>query len=132
MFIHILLHILGGGLKIYIVRFIVGTIGTFSMLSLIKIIIPTCPLKVKSFIAQIGMCTLGIYLIQRIVLEIIGARFAKLLYEHIYFDRTIITDVLFDLLIAPTISVFVILLCVYIIKLLRQDKYLRFLFLGEQ
>ena len=59
-------------------------------------------------------------------------RFAKLLYEHIYFDRTIITDVLFDLLIAPTISVFVILLCVYIIKLLRQDKYLRILFLGEQ
>ena len=121
-----------GGLLVYIVRFIVGTIGTFSMLSLIKIIIPTCPLKVKSFIAQIGMCTLGIYLIQRIVLEIIGARFAKLLYEHIYFDRTIITDVLFDLLIAPTISVFVILLCVYIIKLLRQDKYLRILFLGEQ
>lgn len=121
-----------GGLLVYIVRFIVGTIGTFSMLSLIKIIIPTCPLKVKSFIAQIGMCTLGIYLIQRIVLEIIGARFAQLLYEHIYFDRTIITDVLFDLLIAPTISVFVILLCVYIIKLLRQDKYLRILFLGEQ
>ena len=59
-------------------------------------------------------------------------RFAKLLYEYIYFDRTIITDVLFDLLIAPTISVFVILLYVYIIKLLRQDKYLRILFLGEQ
>ena len=81
---------------------------------------------------KIGMCTLGIYLIQSLVLEIIGSDLATLLYIHVDFERTTITDVIFDLLIAPTISILVIILCVYIIKLIRKNIYTKHLLLGEQ
>lgn len=116
----------------YIVRLLIGTIGTLSVLSLVKIIYSTFSIKDSLLLQKIGMCTLGIYLIQRLVLEIIGSDLATLLYIHMDFERTTITDVIFDLLIAPTISILVIILCVYIIKLIRKNIYTKHLLLGEQ
>lgn len=120
-----------GGYGVYAVRFIIGTIGTFSMLSLIKVLIHSFPFRLQSFVSKIGMCTLGIYVVQRIILEIMGAKLASLLYIHIKFERTIITDVIFDLFIAPAISISVIILCMHIIKLLRKNRCVSLLFLGE-
>ena len=130
MYSHPFIHTIEGG-GIYIIRFAIGTIGTISMLSLVKIV-SKFKFGIGNLIAKIGSCTLGIYLTQRLVLEIIGAKCAKLLYQHIKFDRTVIIDIVFDLLIATPISIFVIILCVYIIKLLRKNTYTKLLFLGEK
>lgn len=73
--------------------------------------------------SRYGTMTLGIYVLQTIVLEIA-------LREMICFDC--VNWVLFSLLIAPIISLLVMMLCVAVIEAIRKNEFLTLVILGDK
>ncbi|MDE5757174.1 MAG: hypothetical protein K2H85_01040, partial [Allobaculum sp.] len=70
----------------------------------------------------IGQDTLGIYVIQTILLETLMAKYIAI-NTHEY---------VFSLIIAPLLSIVILLACELIIILIRKSRILRLLFLGER
>lgn len=68
-----------------------------------------------------GTQTLGIYLYQTVILELIMARWIKL-------DS--IPAVVFDFIVAPLVSAGVLLLCLWLISLTKKSRWLSLLLLG--
>ena len=73
--------------------------------------------------SELGQFTLGIYIIQSILLEFIMARFIKM-------DR--LDFITFNFVVAPLISIFMFYVCIQIIHLIRRSKHLKFVLLGER
>lgn len=100
-----------------------GIFGTLSVISLfigIGRILPST--KIGEDMSRWGSQTLGIYLIQAILLE------------HFLMKTLNFSDVswgLFNLVIAPTIAILVIILCLAIIYVMRKSSFFRIYFLGE-
>lgn len=81
----------------------------------------------KSYLTKIGKHTLGIYILQSIILETILA-------EYIKIDtwRGIFSNLNFDIYIVfPIISFIIVLLCTQISILIQRNKILNFLLLGN-
>ena len=79
--------------------------------------------KIGQIMSRYGTMTLGIYVLQTIVLEIA-------LREMICFDC--VNWVLFSLLIAPIISLLVMMLCVAVIEAIRKNEFLTLVILGDK
>lgn len=78
--------------------------------------------KIAEYMSRWGSETLGIYLIQAILLEHCLMRtlnFANISWE------------LFNLIIAPIVAIIVIIMCLVIINWMKKVKFLRLYFLGE-
>ena len=107
--------------KLY--RLIIGIAGSLSFLGLICSSFPQE--KTNKFISiccNWGQYTLGIYILQSIILETYMAQFILLDDLNFYF---------FNFVVAPIISFFVLVLCVYIIKTMNRSRILAFLFFGN-
>lgn len=79
--------------------------------------------KIWNYCCMYGKCTLGIYLIQTFIIEIFLAYFLKL--DELPF-------LLFNFIISPIISLIVLTICIWIMKLIQLSKYSSLLFLGIQ
>ncbi len=71
---------------------------------------------------RIGSCTLGIYLWQKILLELLLPHFVKTDMPMVWYN-TVFT---------PLVSLAFLLLCYYLTLLLRKNKTTRLLMLGEK
>lgn len=78
--------------------------------------------KIGEYMSRWGSQTLGIYLIQAILLEHLMMK--TLNFSHISWN-------LFNLVIAPIISILVVILCLTIVHWMRKNSFLRIYFLGE-
>lgn len=72
--------------------------------------------------SKIGRETLGIYLLQTIVVE-------TLIWRWLKFDS--VDSLLFSIIIAPIISIIVLYLCLIMTRFLRKNRLTALLFLGE-
>lgn len=103
-------------------RLFVGLSGSFFFVTLFIVIFKDRHLrKAGECLSVIGTETLGIYILQSYILEYLCAR-------HLNFDDA--GFVLFNFVIAPLISILVLILSFAIIRLIRQNKYLSFILLG--
>lgn len=68
-----------------------------------------------------GQETLGVYLLQVFIVEMVLAR---------YLDFSNLGFVMFNFVVAPAISVAVLVVCLWIIALLRRSRICAFMFLG--
>ena len=105
-------------------RIVIGLTGTLFFIALfeylsIKLNIPG---KAKS-LSHLGEETLGIYLLQTLVLEI-------LLRRYLSFDA--IDSWLFNIVVAPVLSLILLVICHYIIVLIKRSRLLSFLCLGQE
>ena len=101
--------------------FFIGFMYGLSQKSSIKIFLE------KSYLTKIGKYTLGIYILQSIILETILAKYIKI-------DTWggIFSDLNFDIYIVfPIISFIIMLLCTQISILIQRNKILNFLLLGN-
>lgn len=100
-----------------------GIFGALSVVSLFIGIGRILPhMKTGEYISRWGSETLGIYLIQAILLEHFLMR---------TLDFSDISWSLFNLVIAPIIAIIVIILCLIIIYGMKRSRFLRIYFLGE-
>lgn len=105
-------------------RLIIGMVGSLFIITL-------CDVSFMHFkntsilrkMAEMGKETLGIYLIQTIVIEI-------LLWRWLRFDQ--IGFWISSLVLAPIVSFAVLYVALLSIKILRRNRWLRLLFLGEK
>lgn len=79
--------------------------------------------KAVSFFCEIGKYTLGIYLLQHIIIE---------LFLGTLVDFTTGNYVLDNLVIAPIVAFAVMLLCFGINKVMEKNRYVGLLFFGKQ
>lgn len=103
-------------------RLIIGIVGSLSFIGLICSLFPQE--KTNRFISicsHWGQYTLGIYILQTLILETFMARCIVL--EDL-------DPCLVDFIVTPIISLFVLVLCVYIIKTMSKSHLLAFLFFG--
>ncbi len=77
---------------------------------------------IKSLCAY-GKYTIGIYILQTFLLE-------TFLRHYLDFDN--VNSWVFNLLIAPLLSILILVLCTYLSKILDRYKYTAFLFLGKK
>lgn len=105
-------------------RMLIGIVGSIFFIMLSELI---CLRFQDSYIVKhlsvLGKETLGIYLLQTILIE-------TLLWRWLKFDDMNI--IIFSLLIAPVISVLVLYLCLICIKVLRLNRVSALFFLGER
>ena len=100
-----------------------GIFGTLSVISLfigMGRILPHS--KIGEYVSYCGAETLGIYLIQAILLE-------HFLMKTLDFSN--VSWGLFNLVIAPMIAILVIILCLTIVYWMRKSRFVRVFFLGE-
>jgi len=102
-------------------RFLIGISGSIFFFFLFeKIYIKN---KIFSFLEIIGIKTLSIYIVQKLILE--TDFFNRL-------DFYFVNETLFSCLIAPLMSILIIIICLYIIKWIKKNKYVSFLLIGTQ
>ena len=109
-------------LIIRLYRIMMGLTGTLFFFSAFEIVFAKPRNgKIHSLISEWGRYTLGIYILQVFLLE-------TFLKKHL-----VLSDLnlwIFNLIIAPIISLLIMVVCVVIIKLIRMNKYLSFILLG--
>ena len=104
-------------------RILMGLAGTLFFFSSFEIIFAKPrKSKIHSLIFEWGRYTLGIYILQTFLLE-------SFLKRHLVF--TDLNPWIFNLIVAPIISLIVMILCVGIIKLIQTNKYLSLILLGQ-
>lgn len=104
--------------------YIMGLCGAVSFIALFEVVFST---PRKGFIYNIatdwGKMTLGIYILQTLLLETI-------LLRYVNFDG--VNDILFDFVISPLISLAIMMVCVMIIRVIRLNDYASFFLLGSK
>lgn len=104
-------------------RILMGLAGTLFFFSSFEIFFAK-PRKsrIHALIFEWGRYTLGIYILQTFLLE-------SFLKRHLVF--TDLNPWVFNLIVAPIISLIVMILCVGIIKIIQTNKYLSLILLGQ-
>jgi uncharacterized membrane protein YeiB len=113
--------IIGAVLNSY--RLVIGIVGSLSFIGLFFFLFPQE--KANNLITlcgKWGQYTLGIYILQSVILEDIMARYILLDDLNFY---------VFNFVVAPIISLFVLILCVSIIKIMSKSKMLSYFFFGN-
>lgn len=104
-------------------RIIIGLAGTLFFISLFEFFSHYfVSSKISDKIIKFGRLTLGIYIFQIFLLE-------ELLRNYLNFDGT--NFITFNFVIAPLISIAVLLVCVFIIQTIRKYKILNLFLLGS-
>lgn len=98
-------------------RIVVGLSGSLVIVILFYKYVK-CP---PSFICKIGSVTMGIYLVQRVLLE-------RLLPQMFKYEGDVIV---FDVIISPLFSIAIMIACYYIILLIQRSKITRQILLGR-
>lgn len=105
-------------------KLIIGLAGTLMFVSLFEYLSRNIKqTKLGDKIVSSGQYTLGIYIFQTFILEILLAQLLDFSTMNIW---------VFNLVIAPLISIVVLFICLSITKLVKMNKYIAFLFLGEK
>lgn len=106
----------------YSFKNIIGLAATLFFISLFEFLsdkIPATALGRR--VCGWGKETLGVYLLQTVIIEIIMVRWIK-------FDN--VSEWMFSLVITPLISIFVLLICLWLIDLAKKSRWLSLLLLG--
>lgn len=104
-------------------RITIGVVGSLAFIGIFcSVIQQENNNKLTSILCNLGQYTLGIYILQTIILETIMARFIILDGLNFY---------LFNFIIAPILSLFVLTLCIIIIKYMYKSPRLAFFFFGN-
>ena len=107
----------------HLYKLVMGMAGSIMILSLFIIGHKMCPPnRITNTLCKWGQYTLGIYLLQAIIVEHIMMRtldFSNLSYP------------MFNFVVAPIISVLVLILCTGIINLIHRSRLTSLLILGE-
>lgn len=109
----------------YWYRLAIGLAGSLFIISVVEILfsrLDHIP-KFLDLCCLWGQETLGIYCLQTLILEILLARYVK------FEDSNI---VIFNFVITPLISLVVMGVCIYMVKLIKANRYLGCLFLGKE
>ena len=102
---------------------IIGISGSLAFIGLFCSLIPQGKTnRIISICSNWGQYTLGIYILQRSILERIMAKY--ILLDDLDFF-------VFNFVIAPLISFLTLILCVYIIKIMSKSPTLAFYFFGK-
>ena len=111
-------------LKIYnhVLKLIMGISGSIMFMFIFYYLFEDKKIKVNKALLKIGENTLGLYLLQSLILEILLARF--LLFDNYSF-------VMFNFIIAPILSLCVIYISLYVIKIIKKNKKMSYYMLGE-
>lgn len=105
-------------------RVIMGIAGSIMFISLFSVSAKyMLRSKIGDTLCKWGQYTLGIYLMQAIIIEHIMMK---------TLDFSSMNWYLFNLVVSPLLSVCVLLLCIGIIHLIHKSKRLSFIFLGEK
>ena len=107
----------------HLYRIIIGITGGLTFIVLFQ---KTFGLNIKSKLLQTcsswGQYTLGIYILQSFILETFLARYLN--FDNLNFF-------LFNFIVSPLISVIILIICVYIIKLIYKSRIGAFLLFGK-
>lgn len=110
------------GIK-YSYKLIIGLVGTVFFFSLIEYLAKRFSLFTrKTKLVAVGAETLGIYILQAMILETVMARYVNFDGYNFY---------LFNFIIAPALSILVLLACLPIIHLIKSTRVSAFLLLGR-
>ena len=101
----------------------IGISGSIFFITLFHLCISATHNAIVKKACTYGEYTMGIYILQTFVLETILA-------QYINFDN--VNSWVFNLLIAPLLSILILTLCTYLSKILDRYKYTAFLFLGKK
>lgn len=104
-------------------RIIIGIIGSLTFIFLFHLLFDQKHLsKFLNICCKWGQYTLGIYVLQVTIVETVMSRYVML--DSLGF-------VVFNFIVAPLISIVVLIVCVEIIKIISRSNLLSFLFLGK-
>lgn len=118
----------GNAVLIYVFRFVLGLCGIVVMKQLFTLLYNVLPMKIVSIINQVGRETLGIYILQGIVIEIILQNGIGKLDMAIVSGQQMLYHYLVGYLLAPLISLFTIIGLAWIVNKIKATKMTSWMF----
>lgn len=104
-------------------RIIIGFAGSLTFISLFYFLFEKKGTsKIMDMCYECGQYTLGIYMLQSIIIETIMTRYVVL--DNLGF-------VVFNFIVAPILSILVLVICVKLIKYIQKNKVLTLLLIGK-
>jgi uncharacterized membrane protein YeiB len=104
-------------------RLTIGVIGSLAFIGLFCSLIPQEKNnKIVLLCGSWGQYTLGVYILQSIILETYMAKYICLDNMNFF---------VFNFIVAPLLSFIILVLCVYIIKLMSKSPTVSFIFFGN-
>ena len=103
----------------YIYKIIIGVLGALSFLMLFVVDLKN--VRLMSHVSNYGQLTLGIYILQSLILE-------RFIGRIVCFDMASFP---FIYIVSPLMSVLVVCACVVIIRIIQRFKLAKLVFLGE-
>lgn len=120
------------GYNALLIRILIGTLGSISILVLIRCIsLKLRNAKIIKILATTGTMTLGIYCIQVIIAEGLIKSASGLCERLISRMRDNIQMLAYDLIITLAVAIATVLFAIALVKILKQYKYSRLILLGE-
>ena len=104
-------------------RIIIGIAGSLSFFFLFQKLFDKDSIpKFFEICSSWGQYTLGIYILQSYIIEVLLARYLN--FDHLNFY-------LFNFIVAPSISIIILIVCVFIIKVIHKSPVCAFWLLGK-
>lgn len=108
-----------------VITFLSGITGTIMVLGLCKLYMKAFDGKVTELFLKVGKYTLGIYIVQIILVE-------RVLVHYLgnCVDKVIVN--LNDYIITPIIGIVLTFVCYGVVKVLKKNRFINLLFFGNQ
>lgn len=120
------------GYNALLIRVLIGLSGSITILCFIRHISSKLRnANIIKILAKTGTITLGIYCIQVIIAEGVLKSSSKYLEQLLTSISENIQIFAYDFIITPVATIATIIFSIALIKILKQNKYTKFLFLGE-
>ena len=116
------------GIDIY--RWYIGLIGSIAIIIAVKYIVDLASEtnRLVIWVERVGQYSLQIYLLQRILLEILGYHIAQTIFLNIGYNPLILNIQIYNLLITPLIAIIYACIILCIIKVFIKLKLSKYLF----
>ena len=114
----------GDLMRVQLYRYAVGLSGTLMALSALFIAMKKIQnIRIVPILARYGKETLGIYILQTLILEIIAARI---------FNLSEVNLAVFTYIVAPLFSLFILGICLFLLRCIRESSTTYKLLFGTQ
>lgn len=115
----------------YVKRVIIGSAGSIMVISA-SLSLFADKQSSNRYLQNVGTMTLGIYIIQRYLVERSAIHLGKYVDKILSPLPKVLHTIVYDILLTPAFSILVIAFSYYVILQLRKNRYTKLLFLGEK
>lgn len=121
-------------LTIFFLRILIGICGSLAVIIIIRIICGKVSRSstIVNHLAMIGTNTLGIYVFSRMIVLLVNKKIPHLFEQLNPFKDGYAKDVFYDWGLCVAATILIVYICILLVNIIRKNKYIMLVVLGEK